>query len=64
MYIPIWVIIIIVIYSAFWICGYFVTLFQMADMMIPKSVINRRMKIFAIMGIVEVFVAFVLTFLL
>ena len=62
MYIPIWVIVLIIIYSASWICGYFVTLFQMAD--IPKSVTERRMIIFVIMGVVEVFVAFVLTFLL
>jgi len=62
MYIPFYIIILIIVYSLIWICGYFVTLFQMADQQVSKEVALRRLKIFTIMGSIEIIMAFYFIF--
>jgi hypothetical protein len=52
-------IILAIIYTLFWVSGYFVTLFQMADDQISKKIASRRLIIFSIMGVVELISAFI-----
>lgn len=58
MYIPFFVIILVILYTLFWVGGFFVTLFQMADEQISSEIAKKRAKIFVAMGFIEVIVAF------
>ena len=57
MYIPFYVVILIILYSLFWIGGFFITLFQMADEQISSEVTAKRFNIFLIMGFIELLAA-------
>ena len=63
MYIPFYIIILIFLYTCFWIGGYFITLFQVGNEQISKKIALLRMKIFATMGIIELVAFFYFLYL-
>lgn len=63
MYIPFYIIILVILYTLFWMGGTFVTLFQMADGQISEEIAKKRTKIFVIMGFIEVIAAFSIIFI-